>query len=350
VCAFLVLVALAAEPVVNEPLHRAELDEPFAKQFSAVAAARSLDESAADWRRVHGCVQCHAYLMYLPARSVLERFLPLPPDARELHEQIAANRQHHQRTRYAKVKTAGPQPVGSAAVVVAFGLAIHDSQGGGSVGDRGLSDSTRAALDWMLAVQKDAGDWYVVTDRPADLFGAYTQTMLAAIAIAAAPDDYANSDTAKTALDRIRKFTKSNAPQTPYQIGMLLWAAAEVDGVADAAMIESGEKLLRELQRDDGGWSITRLLAHDAKQKFGSFAADRPSDAYGTGFAAFALRKAGVSADDPQLTKAVTWLRSNQRASGRWFLESLVGRPANVVSNSATAWAVMALDACEALE
>ena len=38
--------------------------------------------------------------------------------------------------------------------------------------------------------EKEAGDWYVVTDKPADCFGEFMQTMLAALAISLAPGDY----------------------------------------------------------------------------------------------------------------------------------------------------------------
>jgi squalene-hopene/tetraprenyl-beta-curcumene cyclase len=65
-----------------------------------------------------------------------------------------------------------------------------------------------------------------------------------------------------------------------------------------------------------------------------------------TGFALFALRSAGVPSDDARVQRGVRWLNTNQRESGRWFTRSLVGRKANLISNSGTAWCVLALDAC----
>ena len=72
--------------------------------------------------------------------------------------------------------------------------------------------------------------------------------------------------------------------------------------------------------------------------------------AYLGGFVVFALRKSGIPASDPRLQKGVAWLKSHQRASGRWFHPTLSDRPNHVLSNTATAWAVMALEACDEIK
>jgi squalene-hopene/tetraprenyl-beta-curcumene cyclase len=53
-----------------------------------------------------------------------------------------------------------------------------------------------------------------------------------------------------------------------------------------------------------------------------------------------------VPADDPALKKAATWLRANQRESGRWFTASAGGSKAHYITNAGSAFAVLALDAC----
>ncbi len=63
-----------------------------------------------------------------------------------------------------------------------------------------------------------------------------------------------------------------------------------------------------------------------------------------------ALRRAGVAVEQPQLKKAVAWLRTNQsKPDGRWYAYSLnkerdlasdVGK---FMSDAATAYAVLAL-------
>src|SRR5437660_548648 len=60
-------------------------EEPLAKTVSLERAARSLDASALAWQKQSrpwvsvGCSQCHANLMYLIARPVLEKVVPTPP-------------------------------------------------------------------------------------------------------------------------------------------------------------------------------------------------------------------------------------------------------------------------------
>ena len=98
---------------------------------------------------------------------------------------------------------------------------------------------------------------------------------------------------------------------------------------------------LTAAQRPDGGWACSLLYpwdrADDKEQDLES------SDGYGTGFAVFVLRKAGVPADGPAVARGVAWLKSHQRASGRWFTRSLNKDNEHFISHAGTAYAVMAL-------
>lgn len=90
--------------------------------------------------------------------------------------------------------------------------------------------------------------------------------------------------------------------------------------------------------------------------------ADNPgSDAYMTGLAIVLLRESGIPADDKQIQRGIAWLKSNQRQSGRWWLESLtfpVHKPGDTPGDKrrhfttymATAQAMRALDLCGELE
>jgi squalene-hopene/tetraprenyl-beta-curcumene cyclase len=49
---------------------------------------------------------------------------------------------------------------------------------------------------------------------------------------------------------------------------------------------------------------------------------------------------------DP-VRRGVTWLKTHQRASGRWFTRSLNGDALHSISHAGTAYAVMALKACD---
>lgn len=325
-----------------DQLVQATPDEPVAAELSLPLAARAMDDAALRWQNAHGCCQCHANLLHLVARPALAPLVQPTADVRAFFERLVADRWERHGLRYREIKVPpGDPPVGTEAVVVAVPLALHDARTTGR-----LHPLTRRALDRMLALQRADGGWNVVTDLPRDGFSEFTQAMLAAVGIAAAPDGYADTAPAQKALERIRGFTATHPPQSRFHRGWLLWAAAHVAGLADERQQAAALEGLLGLQRDDGGWCYAELLLDDQQRRTGAFAATRPSDAYGTGFVVFAARQAGVPAADPRLQRGIAWLRANQRSSGRWFNQSLVGRKFNVLSNAATCWAVLALEAC----
>jgi hypothetical protein len=73
------------------------------------------------------------------------------------------------------------------------------------------------------------------------------------------------------------------------------------------------------------------------------------SDGHMTGLAVIALRESGVSKDDPRVRRAVVWLRSNQRQSGRWWTKSLNTNNWQFITYSGTAYPLLALALCDAL-
>jgi len=102
------------------------------------------------------------------------------------------------------------------------------------------------------------------------------------------------------------------------------------------------------LQHDDGGWGLANL--GDWQRGDGSAQDTVSSDGYGTGFVIYVLRRAGVPANDPQLQRGIAWLRTHQRESGRWFSRSLHADSKHYISHAGTAFAVLALAACDATE
>jgi squalene-hopene/tetraprenyl-beta-curcumene cyclase len=56
---------------------------------------------------------------------------------------------------------------------------------------------------------------------------------------------------------------------------------------------------------------------------------------------------AGLPAGHPQIRKGVDWLKTHQRASGRWYTRSARKDSKHYVTNEGTAFAVMALAECD---
>ena len=103
-----------------------------------------------------------------------------------------------------------------------------------------------------------------------------------------------------------------------------------------------------DAQRRDGGWGKdSEVEGWDGhKRKDESKQELEKSDGYGTGFVAYVLRQGGVPASDDRLKRAISWLKTNQRESGRWFTRSPTRDSRHVISDAGTAFAVMAIDAC----
>ena len=322
-------------------------DEPLAKEFSLENAARALDAGSINFAQQHRCVQCHANLMYAVARPLLASVLEPPPDMRTFLEWIVTERwpktvvydyigpDHPAR------KGHGEQKIATEPIAIAIQLSSSDR----AVGK--LHPATKRALEEVISRQRpDDGGFNYVRDGSADFMEEFDQTMLAAVAVAAAPEKFAETEAAKKMLDGVRKYVKEHPAKLPYQLGTRLWAAAHIADLQTDEERRSAVERLLSLQQADGGWSLARLLSDNEKAKTGQFAAGLPSDGYGTGFVLFVARQSGIAADDGRLREGVNWLKKNQRESGRWFVKSLANRPGNLISNAGTAWAVLGLAAC----
>jgi squalene-hopene/tetraprenyl-beta-curcumene cyclase len=155
---------------------------------------------------------------------------------------------------------------------------------------------------------------------------------------------------------------------------MLLWASSYLPELTTSENRASWTKELLGSQRPDGGWALADLVDNTGAvtvptkdlnllDKSKGYAKDYrlyvsrgatyksvlASDGYATGFAVFMARRAGVPAKDDHLRRGIDWLRHNQRETGRWFTAS-IGPPHQrfIISNAGTAFAVMALEACDA--
>ncbi|HJZ59139.1 MAG TPA: prenyltransferase/squalene oxidase repeat-containing protein [Gemmataceae bacterium] len=319
-------------------------DEPLAANVSLERAGEYLDVVTLDWLRERKCASCHTGYPYLMARAALgEPKAPALLEVRKFFEERVASWDRGGKG-VGYLKGAGPVRFTEGVtevVAVAATLAFHDARSTGK-----LHPFTRQALARTWELQRADGSWAwnktgLAPQEHDDYFGA----VYAAVGVGHAPEGYAGSDEAKEGVARLTAYLRKNPPPDPHHKAWLLWASCKLDGLLEPAEREKAVKELRSLQRADGGWSLASLGAwkRDGKPD------DQPgaSDGYGTGLVVYVLRQAGVAADDPAVKKGVRWLKANQRESGRWFTRSVNGGRRHYIANAGTAYAVMALRACE---
>ncbi len=311
-------------------------DEPLTKEFSLARSAAFLDGVALSWTRERNCGTCHTNYPYLMGRPAIK---DVPMAA---HDEV--RRFFENRVKYwdeDEVKGAAPR-WDAEVVATASLLAFNDAQTTGK-----LHPMTRKALDRMWTVQKENGAWsWLKCGWPPYEHDDYYGAVLAALGASVAPDGYAQGESAKAGLEKLRGYFRKNPAPDLHHKAWLMWASLRLDGLMAKDEREKTVKELLALQRSDGGWSLPVL--GDWKGKDGR-ENDRnaPSDRYGTGYVIYVLRQAGVPADHEQIQRGVAWLKSNQRESGRWFTRSLNTDRQHYITNAGTSFAVLALKACD---
>ena len=167
---------------------------------------------------------------------------------------------------------------------------------------------------------------------------------MAAIAAGVAPDGYADTPQARAGMDKIRKYWQDNPPEHLHHRAMRLLASQYIDNVLTETQCQEVVDDLLGLQKPDGGWALSTLgkwERSDGKQQD-----YETSDGYGTGFAIYVLRCAGVSKDNPAVQRGLAWLKTHQRISGRWFTRSLWKDQKHYLTHGGTSYAILALAMC----
>jgi squalene-hopene/tetraprenyl-beta-curcumene cyclase len=310
-----------APPGPNRP------DEPFLKEFSLSKAVQFLDSVALTWQKEQSCFACHSNYAFLLARPAISHEVPAYTRIREAAEYLAT---HPRKTGYQAME----------AVMVASVLAQNDAATSGK-----LHPATRFALDRIWTLQRQDGGWtWLHNDAPPSEIDDHYGVTMAAIGVGVAPENYAETPVARKGLERIREFFRNNPPANMHHRAMKMLASLHVEGIMTDAERSQVIKDLFALQKPDGGWGLATLgnweRSDGGKQDMES------SDGYGTGFVVYVLRCAGVPADDPRIRKGITWLKTHQRASGRWFTRSMKNDSKHYITYCGTAYAILALASC----
>jgi squalene-hopene/tetraprenyl-beta-curcumene cyclase len=305
-------------------------EEPFAESFSLESATRFLDQASLDWTKSRECFTCHTNFSYLMARPAISADAKAHQQIRTALEELVEKRWPDKGPRW-----------DAEVVMGAAALALNDNASTGK-----LHPTTQKALDRMWTVQQENGgfDWLKCGWPPMESDDEYGAA-IALIATHSAPNDYAKTETAQKGLQKLRDYLKQNPPPTLHHTAMLLWADSYGAGSLTAEQKEAGIEKLLSLQKPSGGWSFATL--GDWERADGKQQDTNTSDGYATGFVVYVLRRSGISADNEQIRKGIAWLKSNQRASGRWYTRSLNKDSKHFISHAGSAFAVLALASCE---
>jgi squalene-hopene/tetraprenyl-beta-curcumene cyclase len=319
---------------------KADVSEPV----SAYSFQRGLDyleNGALVWVRQAQCVSCHTAGTYLLVRSQMTA--QAGPPSREVRDFFVSVLDRYDQQKPEWFNGFRPQQV----VYTAAGLAEYDAHVTGK-----LSPETDRALQKMLSVQTETGDWTNDACWPPLESSRFHGATIAARAIAVAPGwKRAASPELRTLVMKLHRYLRSGGAQHDYDRVSLLWTAAVEPSLMTASDKAAVLGLIRRKQRPDGGWSLrafatsrqwgdgTRAVRLDAEPDVD----DPQSDGHMTGLALVALEAHGTPASDAAVRRGIAWLIRSQRESGRWWTKSLNTDRWHFITYSGSAYPLLAL-------
>ncbi len=339
-------------------------DEPRVKAFgkeSLQAAAKYLETGAASWlKRDKACVNCHTTGPYMtdftawsrrfgqPNEDVLKNFVKAVP--KEIEE-----------VRETETETKGLKfyPGAFFAVWRTAGLAEWDRNVAGK-----LSEPTERSLRDMFMRQSESGAFvshgeveipHITTD--------FELSLQAARAMTAAPGWLAGlkDDTLLARVEKLKQYLRTSPPKNDFDRVLKLQLAHYLPDLVTSADRDTALALLTSKQHADGGWSTRDMSpVSDWHYEMSPFVlnliknlpdADKPeSDAYMTALAIVLMRQSNVPVSDSRIQKGLTWLKREQRESGRWWMHSLYRGNYHYTTYIATIEAIKALELCGELD
>ncbi len=326
----------------------ARADEPLRESFSLDAAVDYVEKGTTAWQNARQCISCHTNGAYNQFRPALSPMLGTPP---KRHWEFLKQELIESKTLDRETALEGLRP--TQAAVLAHGMAEWDYHVEGK-----LRDETRDALRIMLSLQREDGSWGNDDCWPPLESSNYHGATVAALALATAPDFVSvASAEERVGIEKLRRYLREETPPHDYARLLLLWVSSRMEGLVDPAQRETLIAMALKHQQDDGGWSIRSFSAPESWGDGGRAERLRreadfenpPSDGHQTGLVLLVLREAGLPSSHPALQRGVTWLKANQRVSGRWWTESLNTDKYHYITYSGTLYPLAALYACDAL-
>ncbi len=332
-------------------------DEPRVASFgpdSIKAAVQYLEDGAVAWVRGKACVNCHTTGPYLTERTAwIDKF-------GQPNEEIYKNFASFVPEKVAAVKLAEKNghvhyPGTFSSVWRSLGLAEWDRYVAGET-----SAATDRSLRDMFERQSESGAF--VTHGEVEIPHITTDfelTLQAVRAVTAAPGwlDSMADESLKQRVEAMKKWLRSAPPKNDFDRVLKLQLAHYMPDLVPASDLEAAFVLLTSKQHSDGGWSIRDMSALDDWHfEMSDYvrdlivnlpdAAKPASDPYMTALAIILLRQNKVPVSDVRIQRGLSWLKSEQRVSGRWWMHSLYRGNYHYITYIATAQAIKALNLC----
>ncbi len=334
-------------------------DEPKVKSFGPAtvrAAVNYLHGGAVSWVREKTCINCHTTGPYMSELPALAPVLGKPDEevladfVKSIPEKPGSKETEKDGLRY--------YPGSWTAVWRSMGLAEWDRHVNGK-----LSAHTERSLHDMLLRQSPNGSFvsYGEVEIP-HITTDFELTVQAARAITAAPGWLAGLKDAEllARVGRMKSWLREARPKNDYDRVLKLQLAHYLPELVPPADRAAALALLASKQHADGGWSTRDMSpVNDWHFRMSKTvldliaglpdAANPESDAYMTAFAIVLMRQAGVPAGDERIRRGLAWLKREQRASGRWWMDSLYRGNYRYITYIATTQALKALALCDEL-
>jgi squalene-hopene/tetraprenyl-beta-curcumene cyclase len=335
--------------------------EPKVEHFgvdSIQAAAKYLNDGAVCWVREKTCVNCHTTGPYMAERPALSKYFGKPNDEilADFIKTVPEKAVPQKETEKEGLKY---YPGSWTSIWRSMGLAEWDKHVNGK-----LSETTDRSLREMFARQSSDGSFvsfgeveipHITTD--------FELTLQAVRAATTAPGwlEGLQDQELIGKVSQLKSWLKSAKPKNDYDRVLKLQLAHYMPELVTQAERDNALQLLSSKQHDDGGWSTRDMSpVNDWHFKMSDTVlnlihglpdAGKPnSDAYMTAFAVVLMRQSEVPAADPRIQKALTWLKREQRVSGRWWMHSLYRGNYHYITYIATAQALKAFALCGELD
>ena len=324
-------------------------------------------------KRDHGafCISCHTALPYALARPALRAALgesAPSPNELKLLENVVKRVRLWKEVKPFYTEASGDYKASESrateSILNALILAAADAQHGK------LSDDTRAAFDYMWALQDKTGThrgswpWLDFGNEPFEATDSrYYGAALAAVATGTAPETYRAAAEIRNNLELLGDYLRrESSGQPPIHRVVALWAATKWPGLLAQAQQKFIIDDVLGRQQSDGGWGLSTLgwtwrgLSMHSLVNLWMRSNDSPfagkSDGYATGLIVYVLGQAGVPREEAHMRRGRSWLVHNQNQSeGLWPGYSLVNRrdpssgTGRFMNDAATAYAALALTA-----